>query len=78
MHGSLKHNAMFSKRIPLEKLESGFGPSCFFLMGALHNRRFLNDKRVMDSNIKAFFPILHEIFEMIIPMKKIKSHIYQI
>ena len=58
MNGSLKHNGLFKQRMPLEKLESGFGPSCFFLMGALHNRRFLNGKKIMDFNEKSYLPNL--------------------
>ena len=52
INGSIKHNVMFKQRMDLQKLRSGFGPACFKLMAALHNRRFIHQKRVMDMNPK--------------------------
>ena len=51
-NGSIKHNALFKKRMDIQKIRSGFGPACFKLMTALSNRRFIHGKRVMDMNSK--------------------------
>ena len=58
MNGSIKHNELFAKKMSLEKLQSGFGPACFFLMGALHNKRFSDGKKVVDQNIESYLPNL--------------------
>ena len=46
---------MFRQRMSWSKLKNGYGPACFRLATAIHNRRFYEKtSRVMDNDSRSF------------------------